>query len=382
MGIADDLARDNYLDLSETLLISADSHVTEPEDLWQTRLPAALRDRAPQFPARRQGAGHSEGTLNESRPGGADPDLRLGEMSQDGVSAEVLFPTLGLRLFAMEDARLQEACFRVYNDWLIEYCSVAPDRLFGVALVAAYDMRAAIDEMTRCRNAGMAGAMVWQVPPPELPFSSEHYEPLWAAAQDLDMPIDLHILTGFDYSRNLTGNRGGPLEAHRGSVNLKTAGAMNTVMDIIFTGVLERYPGLTVNVVESEIGWIPFTLQQWDYYVQRFGSTGPDSSRPLPISLLPSEYFAGRCRRRSSMTRSAASCSSGGARTTACGRRTTRTRTRRGRARESFSSATWATCPEPPSTSSCVTTYRASTRLAPPPRWQRSNPSQRRRRRD
>ena len=292
MGIADDLARDNYLDLSETLLISADSHVTEPEDLWQTRLPAALRDRAPQFPARRQGAGHTEGTLNESRPGGADPDLRLGEMSQDGVSAEVLFPTLGLRLFAMEDAPLQEACFRVYNDWLIEYCSVAPDRLFGVALVAAYDMRAAIDEMTRCRNAGMAGAMVWQVPPPELPFSSEHYEPLWAAAQDLDMPIDLHILTGFDYSRNLTGNRGGPLEAHRGSVNLKTAGAMNTVMDIIFTGVLERYPGLTVNVVESEIGWIPFTLQQWDYYVQRFGSTGPDSSRPLPISLLPSEYFA------------------------------------------------------------------------------------------
>ena len=165
MGIADDLARDNYLDLSETLLISADSHVTEPEDLWQTRLPAALRDRAPQFPARRQGAGHSEGTLNESRPGGADPGLRLGEMSQDGVSAEVLFPTLGLRLFAMEDAPLQEAC-SASTTTAYRVLLRGPDRLFGVALVAAYDMRAAIDEMTRCRNAGMAGAMVWQVPPP------------------------------------------------------------------------------------------------------------------------------------------------------------------------------------------------------------------------
>ena len=98
------------------------------------------------------------------------------------------------------------------------------------------------------------------------------------------MPVDLHILTGFDYSR-LGGDRGGPIDAHRGSVNLKTVGAMNTLMDIIFSGVLERYPKLTINVVESEIGWIPFTLQQWDYYVRRFGSTGANSPRPLPITM-------------------------------------------------------------------------------------------------
>jgi predicted TIM-barrel fold metal-dependent hydrolase len=213
-------------------------------------------------------------------------------MKQDGVSAEVLFPTLALRLFALEDAELQEACFRVYNDWLIDYCSVAKDRLFGIACISVYDIDHAIEEMRRCRNAGMVGGMVWQVPPESLPFTkTEHYDRFWAAAQDLDMPVDIHILTGFDYSRNLTGDRGGPLEAHRGSVNHKTLGAMNTVMDLIFTGVLERNPKLIINVVESEIGWIPFALQQWDYYVQRFGSLKENSLRPLPIKILPSEYF-------------------------------------------------------------------------------------------
>jgi predicted TIM-barrel fold metal-dependent hydrolase len=291
MGIANNLASNIIVDLGDTLLISGDSHVNEPEDLWEQRLPAALRDKAPAFPRRRQAAGYSEANRNISRPGGTDPTLRVGEMAQDGVSAEVLFPTLGLRLYAMEDAKLQEACFRAYNDWLIEYCSVARDRLFGVAMISVYDIDNAIEEMRRCKNAGMVGAMIWQVPPENLPFTSEHYERFWAAAQDLDMPIQLHILTGFDYSVNLTGNRGGPLEAHRGSVNLKTAGAMNTLMDIIFTGVLERFPNLVFNVVESEIGWIPFILQQWDYYVLRNKSMEADSPRPLTIRMLPSEYF-------------------------------------------------------------------------------------------
>lgn len=292
MAIAEQFQSGGTLDLGDMLLISADSHVSEPEDLWQTRLPVNLRDRAPMFPKRRIGAPNSASTLNESRPGGTDPTFRVGEMAQDGVSAEVLYPTLGLRLYAQEDAGLQEACFRAYNDWLIEYCKVAPDRLFGIASVSVYDVDHAIEEMTRCKNAGMVGAMIWQVPHPDLPFTSDHYETLWSAAEDLEMPIQLHILTGFDYSRNLTGDRGGPLEAHRGSVNLKTIGIMNTLMDVIFTGVLERHPKLVFNIVESEIGWIPFTLQQWDYYVERFASTRSNSPRPLPITQLPSEYFA------------------------------------------------------------------------------------------
>ena len=132
----------------------------------------------------------------------------------------------------------------------------------------------------------MIGVLVWQVPPPDLPFTSEHYEPLWEAAQELGMPIHLHILTGFDYSALGLG-RGSPIEAHRGSVNLKLQSVTNSLMDIIFSGVLERFPRLKLVVVESEIGWIPFVLQQWDYYFERFRV-----ARPLPIEMRPSEYFS------------------------------------------------------------------------------------------
>lgn len=266
------------------LLISADSHVTEAPDFWEQRLPKALRDKAPTFPARRTGSAHSSNTLDEPRPGGWDPNARVKEMARDGVSAEVVYPTLGLRLYGMEDAALQQACFRAYNDWLIEYCQAAPGRLFGIALISTYDISHAVSELERCRNAGLRGAMVWQVPHPDLPFTSDHYDRFWAAAQDLEMPVSLHILTGFDYSTNLGGLQG--LDHYRGAVNLKLAGIMNSVFDLVFTGVLDRFPRLKLVIVESEIGWLPFAFQQWDYYFERFRS-----ATPLTISKRPSEYF-------------------------------------------------------------------------------------------
>jgi predicted TIM-barrel fold metal-dependent hydrolase len=272
-------------DISKEVLISADSHVSEDGEMWKKMLPAKYRDNAPVFPGRQQRVG--EGRFDE-KTGGYDPNERLKEMATDGVSAEVLYPTLGLRLFGMDDAELQEACFRVYNDWLLEYCSVALDRLLGVSCISAYDAEHAVAEMERTRKAGMVSAMIWQAPHPDLPFHSSHYDKIWAASQDLDMPISLHILTGHNYSKNGLGAQGGRsgVEHYRGSVNLKTIDAMNAFFDLIFYGVLDRYPKLRIVNVENEIGWIPFFLQQWDYYYRRF-----HESNPPPIDETPSTYF-------------------------------------------------------------------------------------------
>lgn len=263
----------------DELIISADSHTMEPPDLWVTRVPAAFRDRAPRFPPHKVGEGF------QHHPGGHDPHERIKEMSQDGVSAEVLYPTLGLNLYSQTDAALQEACFRTYNDWAIEYCRVAPERLIGLAMISVYDVDHAIQELERCARAGLKGSLIWQSPHPDLPFRSEHYERFWAASQDLDMPVNLHILTGHGYF-NDTRYKRGP-EHYRGSVNFKLLDAMNALYDFVFFGILERYPRLKLVIVENEVGWLPFTLQQWDYYYLRFRKQDP-----VPISLLPSEYFA------------------------------------------------------------------------------------------
>lgn len=272
-------------DVGAEVLISADSHVSEDGEMWKNLLPARYRDQAPVFPSRRDRTG--DGRFAE-KTGGYDPNERLKEMAQDGVSAEVLYPTLGLRLFGMDDPELQEACFRVYNDWLLEYCSVALDRLLGVSCISAYDADKAVAEMERTRKAGMISAMIWQAPHPDLPLHSSHYDKIWAASQDLDMPISLHILTGFNYSKSGLGPQSGRsgVEHYRGSVNLKTIDAMNAFFDLIFYGVLERFPKLRIVNVENEIGWIPFFLQQWDYYYRRF-----HESNPPPISETPSHYF-------------------------------------------------------------------------------------------
>src|SRR5262249_48338206 len=226
------------------VIVSADSHVMEPVDLWKTRVPRQFRDAAPLFPPHKLGEGFQQ------RPGGHDPHARIKEMEVDGLAAEVLYPTLMLGLFALQDARLQEACFRAYNDWLLEYCSVAPHRLVGVAAIAVYDIDHAVAELERCRKAGLRGAIIWQAPHPDLPFHSAHYEKLWAAAQDLAMPVSMHILTGHSYhSRERKG-----IEHYRGSVNLKLMDAINALFDFVFYGVLERFPRLRLVTVENEAG--------------------------------------------------------------------------------------------------------------------------------
>jgi uncharacterized protein len=257
------------------ILISADSHVVEPTDLWTTRLRSDLRDRIPVPKPRVQ-----------YYPGATDPADRIGQMRRDGVSMEVLYPTFGLSHFHIEDAELQENVFRVYNDWIIEYCAALPqDRIIGQPSISLYDIDHAIAELKRCREAGLKGATVWHVPHPDLPFTSDHYDRFWAAAQEMEVPIAMHILTGFDYSTSERRFEG--LERYRTTVESKLSDAIHTLFDLIFYGVLERYPQLNVVFAENEIGWVPWVIQQWDFYVKRF-----EKINPAPIKLLPSEYFA------------------------------------------------------------------------------------------
>ena len=128
-----------------------------------------------------------------------DPAQRLKDMDQDGVTGDVLYTTLGFRMFWIKDAGFQRACFQVYNDWLAEFCSHAPDRLKGLALISLYDPKQAAEDLAECKKKGLSGAVIWASPPEELPFYDEIYDPFWAAAQELAMPLSLHEFAGFQW---------------------------------------------------------------------------------------------------------------------------------------------------------------------------------------
>jgi predicted TIM-barrel fold metal-dependent hydrolase len=227
-------------------------------------------------------------TYKDARRGGWDPAERLNDMDLDGVEAEVIYTTLGFRQFWFQDAALQQACFRAYNDWLAEYCAYAPKRLAGLALISLYDIEAAGRELRRCRQMGLKGAMIWASPPEEQPYSDPLYEPFWAAAQELNMPLSLHAITGMgpeSQSRRAMGREIQRLDRYlRAATGADEVKRSLTVF--IFSGVLERFPGLKLVSAENNVGWLPYVVQAWDraYETSRY----MDSS---PLKLKPSAYF-------------------------------------------------------------------------------------------
>jgi predicted TIM-barrel fold metal-dependent hydrolase len=302
--------------MAELQLISSDSHVSEPPDLWVERIDKKYRDRAPKvvlnpegqegayflyegFPPHNLaiglGAGRTPeelaaflktGTYADARPGGWDPAQRLPDMELDGVEAEVLYTTLGFRLFWLKDAGLQQACFRVYNDWLAEYCGYAPKRLKGLALISLYDPKEGAQELARCATLGLKGAMIWCSPPADQPYSLPLYDPFWAAAQDLDMPISLHAITGIE---RIQWEYGAEQRAMRPTVTPHEI--EKSFSTLILSGVLERFPRLKIVSAENNCGWLPYYLQRVDRAFLRFGPSGTATPWPTKLSLKPSEYF-------------------------------------------------------------------------------------------
>jgi predicted TIM-barrel fold metal-dependent hydrolase len=293
---------------SEQIVISADSHVMEPADLWTSRVDRAQRDLAPEVRpnegrpgysfhapglppstvAGSWGAGRSGAELKEhletagyesARPSGWDPAERLKDQDIDGVRAEVLYGTLGMRLFRMTDAELQQEFFRVYNDWLAEYCAYSPNRLHGLGLVSLWDVDAGVRELERCAGLGHKGAMIWGYPPFERPYYSPDYDRLWAAAQDLGLPLSLHIVTGMGEESRVD------FTAAAVRYTVMVHEIQRTVSQLVQGGVLERFPQLQIVAAESDIGWLPHWMQRMDHGSEKFGAM-----MDVPLTMKPSDY--------------------------------------------------------------------------------------------
>ena len=300
--------------MAELKLISADSHVNEPGDLWAERIDKPLRDRAPrvvenplgQKPgaylmlegiapvhlAQGMGAGKKpeelpgffqSSTYKSGRPGGWDPAERLKDMDLDGVEADVIYTTLGFRQFWFTDAALQRACFRVYNDWLAEYCAYAPKRLAGLGLISLWDVDEGVKELERCARAGLKGAVIWASPPDDRPYSLPLYDRFWSAGQEHGLPISLHSITGMGAESRLAIKQ--PLDRYVRSTVLCHE-VQRTLVVLIFSGVMERFPRLTFVSAENEVGWLPFFLQKLDQAQEEYRYL-----YPAPLTLKPTEYF-------------------------------------------------------------------------------------------
>ena len=309
-------------------IVSADTHILEPPDIWTTWLPSKYQDKAPQLVRDADGgsawlfAGATEPdpigltatpgmpfdkfrwfgvTYEEARKGCYNGEARLADMDIDGVDAEILFPpqrTIGHFLGDDDDAFVL-AGIDAYNDFLWEQFS-APnrDRLIGMAQMPSVGIDVSVDYLRKTKARGFKGVVIsnW---PSGAEAISEADDPFWAAAQDEGMVVCNHINMFSRKQRQavraaqakatggILGRTGAKAQARAvGGLGGVFGPATTTISNLIFTGVFERFPGLHVSMIEIGVGWVPHFLEQMDDKYWRNRSWGQ-----LPITEPPSYYW-------------------------------------------------------------------------------------------
>jgi predicted TIM-barrel fold metal-dependent hydrolase len=333
-------------------VVSGDSHIIEPVDLFKTRLPERLRDRAlweeeftldaPIVPG-----GHTEfkklhtigfdgWTISKYRQSGGltpdgEPEHILRDMNLDGVDAAVMFPNLSLFVLFTDDHELSMAHARVYNDFIVERYLPYRNRMRPTAAIPLTHIPDAVAEIERSARAGLGAILLPEIPP--VPYWSREYDPVWAAAQANGMPVFIHVATGGvtvkeQTSRTATTVKGLMTAVNMGKgqltddmVSSRTMGGGNTgasspqriIASLVSGGVCERFPDLHFNLIEFSAGWLVsylgFMDKSWrtgtgqdpDWWLGFWDDDRPPHDQPAmgrlfainakwPWPLKPSEY--------------------------------------------------------------------------------------------
>jgi predicted TIM-barrel fold metal-dependent hydrolase len=313
-------------DLNLDWLISVDDHVLEPPNVWVDRVPAKDRDRAPRLVVEKDGTDYwlYEGnkmpgsglsavvgkkkedfspepiSYSEMAPGCYDPIARLEDMDTAGILASLCFPSLPRfcgQLFAeAKDRDFGLVCLKAYNDWMIdEWCAASPGRYIPLTLIPIWDTALAVEEMQRCAAKGShAFAFSENFAPlgyPTINDKNGHWEPVLAAANDLEMVACMHV------GSSSTLPQIAPDAPFMANLTWGASRTSGTMLAWLFSGWFQKYPNLKIALSEGEVGWIPYFLERAEQVLDKqkgwvkkgiqvdFGSAGAHASAGSVIDL-------------------------------------------------------------------------------------------------
>ncbi|HEX7855814.1 MAG TPA: amidohydrolase family protein [Sphingobium sp.] len=310
-------------------VIDADTHYTEPYDLWTKRAPAKYKDRVPQVKELDGqlcwvldgnisiGTGphpnssiRKDGTkvrvlqdfldlrYDDVHAASSDVKARLKVMDDIGVQAQILYPNIlgfGGQKTGKVDAELRQVCVEIYNDAMAEVQQESGQRMFPMALLPWWDIKAAVKETERCAAMGLRGININSDPQDhkdpqgnQLPdLGNTYWDPLWDVCIDKKLPVNFHIGAS-DSAIDWMGNQGWPSLSR--DLRSGIGGAMiffsngKVVSNLIYSGMLDRKPELKFVSVESGAGWVPFLMEALDYQLKEI-------AEGKSFNLKPSEYF-------------------------------------------------------------------------------------------
>ncbi len=323
MATASDLAA--AADVDTTGAIDCDGHVLEPLDALVDNLEARYRARRIELVTGDDGleyfhwggrrstlcAGGFAGVLGAMGnpdivpspdrtyargcpPASYDAAARVARLDGEGLAKAILYPTLGLLWEAeIDDAELADAYCRAYNRWIVDVCAQAPERLYPVAHISLSDVERATRELERAVAAGCVGAMVAPYTWTRKAHGDYYYDPFWAAAEGLGVPVGLH--PSFEPTWSSPHQRFDRLRQTE-PVNfgfyfdvLVVQSMQQAFVSLFNYGVFERFPKLKVVVLESQAGWIGYLLDRMDAVWE--GPLAASTQLKHP----PSHYFRRQC---------------------------------------------------------------------------------------
>ena len=301
--------------------IDADGHILEAADLWERYLEPRYRDRALRLRADADGfeyleingapskvvrggmlglLGGMQRNLADVLPspahtyaGGAsfgamDMHERVQRLDAEGLDAALLYPTLGV-LWEAEctDVELAQAYTRAYNRWIVDFCADSGGRLLPIAHLSLGDPRAAADELARAVRDGCRGGWVAPFTMTKVPHGHPDHDSLFAAAQDLDVPLAIHPT--FEPKWAPPG-RFAHLRGTHFFENVTAADGVRHAFTTLFQfAVFDRFPRLRLIILESGAGWIGYWLDRMDGYAASLLGRG------VPLQEKPSTYFGRQC---------------------------------------------------------------------------------------
>ena len=292
-------------------IISVDDHVVEPPHVWQTWLPEKFRAAGPRI--ERRGIGHMKHigggayeqtfdpagppadcwvfedlvyihkrhvaavgysrdemtmtpmTYDEMRPGCYEVTARVEDMLMNHTDASLCFPTFprfcGQTFTEAKDRELGLACVKAYNDWMIEeWCGESGGHLIPLCIVPLWDADLAAEEVRRNAARGCHAVCFSEIPP-HLGLPSIHsgfWDPFFQACQDTQTTVNMHIGSS---SRVPATSPDAPVAV---AASLSFNNSMASLCDFLFSGVLVRFPNLTLAYSEGQIGWLPYVLERVD----------------------------------------------------------------------------------------------------------------------
>lgn len=313
-------------------VIDADSHLTETPGVWVDRLPKKYADIAPrvvtseagrevwligdkmvQGAAATSAAGYDEywpdypKTLAEVDPAAYDPVARAARLDEYRIQAQVLYPNLLafnlFEFFQVGDDAFRLACIQAYNDYQTEFSAAAPGRFVPISVLPFWNVEATVREIERCKDAGHGGVLFANAP--EMinlpPLRDRHWDPVYATAQERHMSMNFHI--GFGGFDSTLGVSAFPSRARRRTAEgqeelgqfradlakVSTLGLISNsraIVEVLISGVCDRYPSLNFVSVESGFGYVPYLIQALDWQWLNNGAAAV-----FPNRLMPSEYF-------------------------------------------------------------------------------------------